>query len=582
VAHYSSRTSSILNTTTYRPENSQEIETISADYYREVFDLIPQSALVVDCDTDHFLAVNKAAVELYGYSQEEFHALTLGGLEAEPAEGAAPSAPGAHAHARARRERRHRKKDGTVIQVEVAVRRHVFGGTKAELVVCVDITERKRAEKRAAVFSRLGRRLSVAQTPTEAARIIADAADTLFGWDACVVQLCSEDRQTCRVVLGIDTINGRRREFPARMPAPGPVARRVMEGGAYLELRPQPASFPAGAAPFGDTARPSASLMNVPVRKEANTIGILSIQSYAARAYTPEDLEELQALADHCGGALERIRAEDQIGRLNLELQHHLEEVQLGNTDLERRVRERTAQLEAINKELEAFSHSVSHDLRAPLRSVRGFSEVLLEHYAGKLDGPGPDFLRRIRDSCHDMDNLINDLLKLSRLNQGELHRQVVDLSMLARSIADELSHEQPQRKVRWAIAPALKAQGDERLLRLVLDNLLRNAWKFTGQRVEAEIEFGATTEPQPAFYVRDNGAGFEMEYAGKLFRIFQRLHSAREFPGTGVGLATVQRVINRHGGRVWAVGSPGQGATFYFTLPEEPTLPPPASQTHA
>jgi PAS domain S-box-containing protein len=558
--------------------------TISAENYRELFDHIPQSILVADRETGRFLAANEAAAELYGYAREEFPALKLSDLEAAEGDAAdldgrraRPVAPGA-----ACQERRHRKKDGTVIQVEVAVRCLDLCGTPADLVMCVDITGRKRAEKRAAVFSRLGRRLSAAQNPKDAAQIIADAAETLFGWDACLIQLCSEDHQTCRVVLGIDTVDGRRREFRARFPAPGPVARQVIEHGAYLDLRPLPCAFPADAIPFGDIARASASLMNVPVRKEQNTIGVLSIQSYNANAYTSEDLEELQALADHCGGALERIRAEEQIARLNRELQHHLEEAQLGNTDLERRVAERTAQLEAINKELEAFSHSVSHDLRAPLRSVRGFSEVLLERYAGKLDDSALDFLRRTRDSCEEMNNLIKDLLKLSRLNQGELHQQTVDLSRLARSIADELAREQPGREVRWSIAPGLQTQGDERLLRLVLDNLLRNAWKFTSQRREARIEFGATADPQPAFYVRDNGAGFDMEHVGKLFRVFQRLHSAQDFPGTGVGLATVQRVINRHGGRVWAIGSPDQGATFYFTLPVDPALLPSASQTPA
>jgi len=272
------------------------------------------------------------------------------------------------------------------------------------------------------------------------------------------------------------------------------------------------------------------------------------------------------------GRAVEVVVCVD-LARQKLELQHRLEELQLGNTDLERRVSERTVQLEAINKELEAFSHSVSHDLRAPLRSVRGFSEVLLERYADKLDEAGQDFLRRARDSCQDMDNLITDLLRFSRVSQGELRRQQVDLSTLAESIAQEISRDEPKRPVQWLIEPGLKAQGDERLLRVVLDNLLRNAWKFTGKRPDARIEFGAVTDPQPAFYVRDNGAGFDMEYADKLFGMFQRLHSVRDFPGTGVGLATAQRVVNRHGGRIWAASAPEQGATFYFALPEEPSV---------
>lgn len=245
------------------------------------------------------------------------------------------------------------------------------------------------------------------------------------------------------------------------------------------------------------------------------------------------------------------------------------QEIRSLNADLERRVCERTAQLEAINQELEAFSYSVSHDLRAPLRSIRGFSEVLLDRYAARLDARGQEFLRRTCESCKQMDRLIEDLLQLSRLGRSELQDQPLNLSALAGSVAADLSKAEPQRIVQWRIAPGLHAQGDERLMRVALDNLLGNAWKFTGKQDQACIEFGATAESPRAFYVRDNGAGFDMDYAGRLFGVFQRLHSASEFPGSGVGLATVQRILNRHGGRVWAIGAVNQGATFYFILPE-------------
>jgi light-regulated signal transduction histidine kinase (bacteriophytochrome) len=237
------------------------------------------------------------------------------------------------------------------------------------------------------------------------------------------------------------------------------------------------------------------------------------------------------------------------------------------NSELENRVQERTAQLEATNKELEAFCYSVSHDLRAPLRTIRGFSEVLLEQYASKLDARGQDFLHRVQQASGQMDKLIEDLLKLSRVSRTELRAEKVNLSRIAEEIAAELKRSDPHREVDVAIAPDLEAYGDERLLKQTLDNLLRNAWKFTIKQPAARIEFGRDGG-EAVFFVRDKGVGFEMQYVHKLFGVFQRLHSPTDFPGSGVGLAIVQRIISRHGGRVWADGRPGEGATFHFTLP--------------
>ncbi|MCA1992020.1 MAG: PAS domain S-box protein [Coleofasciculus sp. S288] len=239
------------------------------------------------------------------------------------------------------------------------------------------------------------------------------------------------------------------------------------------------------------------------------------------------------------------------------------------NQNLERRVAERTAELEVTNKELEAFSYSVSHDLRAPLRAIDGFGQALLDRCADKLDDKGKHYLQRIRIGTQRMGELIDDLLKLSRVTRSEMHRTQVDLSALATEIVAELQQTQPERQVEWAIASGLVADGDVQLLRVVLENLLNNAWKFTSSKTLSHIEFNVLFQEntKPIYFVRDNGAGFDMAYIDKLFGAFQRLHSSTQFPGTGIGLATVQRIIHRHGGRIWAEGKVEQGAIFYFTL---------------
>lgn len=232
----------------------------------------------------------------------------------------------------------------------------------------------------------------------------------------------------------------------------------------------------------------------------------------------------------------------------------------------------RTARgLEAAHRELDAFTYAVAHDLRTPLRSIDGFSQALLEDCADRLDTDGKRYLKHIRDAAKQMAGLIDDLLRLSRVTRAELRREQVDLSELARAVLARLQGAQPDREVELVVQAGLVTEADPRLLDVVLMNLLGNAWKFTGKQASARIEFGANGGEKPVvFFVRDNGAGFNAAYAGKLFGVFQRLHAAQEFEGTGIGLATVQRIVHRHGGRVWAEGEVDRGATFYFTLEEE------------
>lgn len=270
--------------------------------------------------------------------------------------------------------------------------------------------------------------------------------------------------------------------------------------------------------------------------------------------YTDRDLDGICRISEFLALAIQRLRSEEEIRRLN--------------ADLEERVRDRTAQLEASNRELESFCYSVSHDLRAPLRHIEGFSAILMDEHCETAGEEAVGCLRRIRGATIKMERLIDALLNLSRLSREPLHRVPLDLSQIARKVGGELASTAPGRRVTFLIADGVRAFADPVLTEVVMGNLLGNAWKYTGRKEESVIEFGARpVDGGVVYFVRDNGAGFDMRYVGKLFGAFQRLHSSDEFEGIGIGLATVQRIIHRHGGSVWAEATPGEGACFSFTL---------------
>jgi signal transduction histidine kinase len=298
-----------------------------------------------------------------------------------------------------------------------------------------------------------------------------------------------------------------------------------------------------------DAYRPTfvKSLVMVPIRPEA-PIGAIGNYWATRRAPRAEEVALLEALANTTAVALENVRIYQE---------------------LEQRVKERTAQLQLANRELEAFAYAVSHDLGAPLRSIRGFAQVLSETYANVLPEQPRVYLQKIQAAGSQMRELMDDLLELSRVSRGELAKLPVDLSALAREVLGRLQGETPERKVECHVAEGMTAQGDPGLLRVVLDNLLSNAWKYTGHCAEARIDFGVESRPggPREFFVRDNGTGFDMQNAGQLFQPFRRLHTQQEFRGSGIGLATVRRIIQRHGGWIRAEAQVGKGATFYFMI---------------
>ena len=420
----------------------------------------------------------------------------------------------------------HQHKDGSRFPVETSVRAVEIGGKKYYQSIIRDITDRKKAEE-ALRTSESFLNSIIDQSPSP--MWIADNKGTLVRLNQACRDLLniSDEEVVGQYNIHKDTVLNAQGLFPE--------VKRVFEEGETVRF---------------EIHYDSSRLRNLELRKFP--LVYLDVTIFPIR----NGEGEITNAVIQYWNITERKQAEEEIIRLNAEL--------------EQRVIQRTAQLEEANKELESFSYSVSHDLRAPLRSIDGFSRALIEDYGTRIDERGRTYLDRMRAATRRMGLLIDDLLQLSRVTRGAMKRTPLDLSRLAGLVAVDLQEIQPERPIQWVIAPGLRAQGDERLLEIVLKNLMGNAWKFTARHPSGRIEFGLQEQQGTAVYfVRDDGAGFDMDYAGKLFDTFQRMHSQDEFEGTGIGLAIVQRIIHRHGGRIWAEGALEQGAVFYFTLGE-------------
>lgn len=421
-----------------------------------------------------------------------------------------------------------------------------------------DITERKLAERRLATQGAVSRVLASAESMHEAAPLILDAVCDSEGWDFGAFWLVDEDAGVLRCQqiwrrpkLPLEELEAQTRSlaFARGQGFPG----RVWASGAAL-LSPDLSRDPNYVrAPLALKAGLRTAL-GFPIYEGANVTGVVDFLASESRESDPKLEEMFGLIGRQIGLFIQRREAQEQVGQLN--------------TELEQRVAERTSQLEAANKELEAFSYSVSHDLRAPLRAVDGFSQALVEDYGNQLPEDGRHFLATIRGETQRMGELIDDLLTFSRLSRATLDRLPIDTGALVQSILRELKAEYPERKIDITVGVLPVQEGDRSLMRQVWINLLSNAFKYTGRCEQARIEVGSFTQAgETVFYVKDNGAGFDMRYVHKLFGVFQRLHRSEDYEGTGVGLAIVQRIVHRHGGRVWAEGAVNAGATFYFSL---------------
>ena len=537
----------------------------SEQRYVALFDSGPVPMWVYDIATRQFLAVNHAATQSYGYSAEEFLSITIFDIRPE-AENDRLQQYLAEAVLDQKGCWQHRRKDGSVFPVTIVSQSIAYAGRAARFVVALDITAQVNAEKDVQDYLLTLQRAADAaqaitwhQTLQGTLQEIAQQVRGVIGAHQAVVSLTHDgDWAQAINALSLSEKYAQYRDLIEPMDGSG-IHALVCETNRPLRMTQAELEAHPRWRGFGHYAGKHPAMrgwMAVPLTdRDGKNVGLLQLSDKYEGEFTQTDEYVALELAQLASSAIENSRLIEEVNRLN--------------TGLEQKVAERTAALCVSNQELEAFSYSVSHDLRSPLNTIDGFSQLLARQLAESESEKVQHYLSRIRAGTAQMGQLIGDLLSLAQVARAQLRSEPVDLSALSRSILDDLQASQPERQVALHVETGLQVRGDAGLLRVTLENLLGNAWKYSSKQAEAEISVGQQLDAagEPVFFVRDNGAGFDMAYADKLFLPFQRLHVVAEFPGAGIGLATVSRVIGRHGGRIWADAAPGRGATFFFTL---------------
>ena len=547
-----------------RLEDSLASLRASEERFRTMFELASVGKAEIDL-AGRFLRVNRRLCEITGYAAEELLALRsvdLTHADDREDELAAFRRFAAGQINEYTSENRYRRKDGTIVWVQVtaALSRDAQGDPHSSIAVVYDITDRKQAEqaleqraRHAALVADIGVALNGSDTARDMLQRCAEAI--VRHLDAAFARIWTLEGDTS--VLELQASAGMYTHLDGAHSCV-PVGSPFKIGWIAAERKPHLTNAVIGDPQISDQEwakrEGMVAFAGYPLVVEDRLVGVMAM--FARAPLSESALAALGSVANEIALDIERRQVETAL------------------RESEERFRLRTLELEKANKELEAFSHTLSHDLRNSLGVIQNYSHVLLTACADKLDKRNSDCLHRVRAVTVQMAQTIDDLLQFSLARRSELQRESVDLSALAETLVAELREMDPDRQVTVTIAPGLTATGDRGLLRVLLRNLLGNAWKFTAKTSGARIEFGTTdhdsrvtTHESPIYFVRDNGAGFDMAKAHKLFGAFQRLHTAREFPGTGIGLATVQRIVQRHGGRVWADAAAGKGAVFYFTL---------------